>query len=57
MAKKDKEMEKEEVLEEEEAPEEEPEPTPKEEKKDNRPVVDTANGPMFCNADGSLTAE
>lgn len=42
---------------EEEAPEEEPEPTPKEEKKDNRPVVDTANGPMFCNADGSLTAE
>jgi len=40
------------------APEEKPTPKPKkEEKKDSRPIVHTANGPMFCEADGSLSAE
>tara|TARA_R110002020_G_scaffold94662_4_gene227555 strand:+ start:3835 stop:3996 length:162 start_codon:yes stop_codon:yes gene_type:complete len=50
-----KEEKKEEVK--EEAPVEKPTPKPKkEESKDNRPVVHTANGPMFVEADGSLSA-
>jgi|TARA_Y100000401_G_scaffold74476_1_gene60416 hypothetical protein len=51
MAKEDK---KEEVK--EEAPKKEPTPEPKkEETTDKRPIVDTPNGPMYCNPDGSLS--
>jgi len=49
-----KENKKEEVK--EEAPEKEPTPEPKKEKTtDKRPIVDTPNGPMYCNPDGSLS--
>ena len=55
MAKKDKKEMVEEVVE-EEAPIEEPTPEPKkEETTDTRPIVDTPNGPMYCNPDGSLS--
>ena len=51
MAKEDK---KEDVK--EEAPKKEPTPEPKKEKTtDKRPIVDTPNGPMYCNQDGSLS--
>ena len=51
MAKEDK---KEEVK--EEAPKKEPTPEPKkEETTDTRRIVDTPNGPMYCNPDGSLS--
>tara|TARA_R100001510_G_C7507416_1_gene108479 strand:- start:213 stop:374 length:162 start_codon:yes stop_codon:yes gene_type:complete len=53
MAKENKEK-----LVEEKAPEKEPEPKPKkEEKKDDRQVVYTANGPMFKEADGTLSVK
>ena len=51
MAKEDK---KEDVK--EEAPKKEPTPELKKEKTtDKRPIVDTPNGPMYCNPDGSLS--
>ena len=52
MAKKDKEVEMEEI--EEEAPEEEP--TPKPEKKPEGEIIYTANGPMLKLPDGSMVA-
>ena len=49
-----KENKKEEVK--EEAPKKEPTPEPKkEETTDTRPIVETPNGPMYCNPDGSLS--
>ena len=54
MAKKDNKEVSEEVK--EEAPKKEPTPEPKKEKTtDKRPIVDTPNGPMYCNPDGSLS--